>query len=122
MAAGPERKDVEDGALGSEKDEAGAVVVVAAAAVADVHDETVAAHQKMKPVEGQVPLLREVAARDEAPTWYDCCLWDYDCGTSTSENGTEPQSGLGEEKGETSKAELVNHERTCSRTLLAASQ
>lgn len=41
---------------------------------------------------------------------------------SSDKDGTEPLSGLEEGKAGMSQAELVNHERTYSRMLLAASK
>lgn len=87
--------------------------------VADVHDVEVV-RQMMEVVEEEVPWPLEGAARDEVPTWLDCS--GCDCEKRTDDACTRLPYGSEEVKVETLRAELANHERTYSRTLMAASQ
>lgn len=91
-----------------------------AAAVADAHDAGEVARQQSEPAEGEVPWPREEATHDEVPTWLGCS--GCDCEKQPGGACKRLPNGSEAERVERLKAEWANHERTYSRTLLAASQ
>lgn len=87
--------------------------------VADVHDAEVV-RQMMEVAGEEVPWPPEGAGHDEEPTWLGCSGCDF--AKRTGDACTLLPYSSQEVKVEMLRAELANHERTYSRTLMAASQ